>query len=169
MIIFTRCFVSTHSRLKAAGSKSNPAPKAQKVSTHSRLKAAGYIAPSLNLGKIRFNTQPPEGGWQPNYYGLRAFARFNTQPPEGGWTGKSGASQSSTGFNTQPPEGGWNSPPCGRRGKMVSTHSRLKAAGGIAARCVDGRVSFNTQPPEGGWLASDAVCSSVSPFQHTAA
>ena len=36
---------------------------------------------------------------------------------------------------------------------VVSTHSRLKAAGLAAiVRQVAGR-RFNTQPPEGGWLA----------------
>ena len=32
-------------------------------------------------------------------------------------------------FNTQPPEGGWNFSVKGERNTIVSTHSRLKAAG----------------------------------------
>ena len=36
--------------------------------------------------------------------------------------------------------------------KLVSTHSRLKAAGVSAHRDKIGDGSFNTQPPEGGWI-----------------
>ena len=34
---------------------------------------------------------------------------------------------------------------------MVSTHSRLKAAGSDTAMISSETVSFNTQPPKGGW------------------
>ncbi len=34
------------------------------VSTHSRLKAAGGAVLLLHLQEQRFNTQPPEGGWE---------------------------------------------------------------------------------------------------------
>ena len=98
---------------------------------------------------------------------------FNTQPPEGGWLDTPRRSRMVQGFNTQPPEGGWTSPSSNRPSWLVSTHSRLKAAGyskdGV---CHDWEVSthsrlkaagnsgvfepaerggFNTQPPEGGW------------------
>ena len=33
------------------------------VSTHSRLKAAGWIYSLRVVHLTRFNTQPPEGGW----------------------------------------------------------------------------------------------------------
>ena len=78
------------------------------VSTHSRLKAAGRVHETENFVMFGFNTQPPEGGWVPALL----------IPPS--WRG----------FNTQPPEGGWLEP-----GEivvfenLVSTHSRLKAAG----------------------------------------
>ena len=54
-----------------------------------------------------FNTQPPEGGWNPHPKIKRFRQGFNTQPPEGGW--KSGGTITAVrfGFNTQPPEGGW--------------------------------------------------------------
>ena len=77
------------------------------VSTHSRPKAAGSQAALYRLLPDRFNTQPPEGGWQlvlqtetqqvvsthsrPKAAGCRhrlprpQKRRFNTQPPEGGW------------------------------------------------------------------------------------
>ena len=37
---------------------------------------------------------------------------------------------------------------------VVSTHSRLKAAGALSG-ATGHRAGFNTQPPEGGW---EAVC-----------
>ena len=41
------------------------------VSTHSRLKAAGTMSPPLAAAAICFNTQPPEGGWE-----VAVFAAF---------------------------------------------------------------------------------------------
>ncbi len=78
------------------------------------------------------------------------------------------------GFNTQPPEGGWSLPPtampvqwqfqhtAARRrldprrilpslAKLVSTHSRPKAAGKLLRGLLPLNLCFNTQPPEGGW------------------
>ena len=76
------------------------------------------------------------------------------------------------GFNTQPPEGGWGGFVRQRQMGVVSTHSRLKAAGDHRAhgRCPiavsthsrlkaaghfdspkEKAACFNTQPPEGGW------------------
>ena len=101
--------VSTHSRLKAAGTKVGAVlDKLLSVSTHSRLKAAGMVQVRRDYDSYRFNTQPPEGGW----------------PSESGSLGRAGwvsthsrlkaagsASSSFVGLLT------------------VSTHSRLKAAG----------------------------------------
>ena len=77
------------------------------VSTHSRLKAAGAEKYFNQLLEGCFNTQPPEGGW---HYSIA----------------KSGLKLC---FNTQPPEGGWDVLNAICRGDIVSTHSRLKAAG----------------------------------------
>ena len=55
--------VSTHSRLKAAGSVVSMKTYDIKVSTHSRLKAAGSRAYHRQSVLLCFNTQPPEGGW----------------------------------------------------------------------------------------------------------
>ena len=99
------------------------------VSTHSRLKAAGSTSFIGLCDFISFNTQPPEGGWSPKnlmYDGyavsthsrlkaagtmldehikqmtvsthsrLKAAGILRTLPP---------CNKSS--FNTQPPEGGW--------------------------------------------------------------
>ena len=100
----------------------------------------------------RFNTQPPEGGWErllaepmavvcvsthsrPKAAGCRLGlfevlpSCFNTQPPEGGWVNPLWNRKGINGFNTQPPEGGWR------------TRCRL----------LPPLYRFNTQPPEGGW------------------
>ena len=55
------------------------------VSTHSRPKAAGFKS-DYELAKYwGFNTQPPEGGWPPPPSFVGNPHGFNTQPPEGGW------------------------------------------------------------------------------------
>ena len=56
--------VSTHSRLKAAGTLvSYEGLSVATVSTHSRLKAAGCLYGFFQIFPKGFNTQPPEGGW----------------------------------------------------------------------------------------------------------
>ena len=121
--------VSTHSRLKAAGNEPERAARESRVSTHSRLKAAGKFGDYAGLATQGFNTQPPEGGWIVRYCCFSKRCCFNTQPPEGGWTGNFWADCVG----------------------QVSTHSRLKAAG--RRNRPDHRLflCFNTQPPEGGW------------------
>ena len=56
------------------------------------------------------------------------------------------------GFNTQPPKGGWVRVAAFPRQAVVSTHSRLKAAGEPTAEDLERRMCFNTQPPKGGWF-----------------
>ena len=81
-----------------------------------------------------------------------SLSSFNTQPPEGGWIWRRQPSRNLRSFNTQPPEGGWL---CWSRSdtrrNVVSTHSRLKAAGRTPPNLPTHLRSFNTQPPEGGW------------------
>ena len=68
--------VSTHSRLKAAGHGSSMAHWRSYVSTHSRLKAAGKLQiRGLNVG-LCFNTQPPEGGWGCVFYPTPCHVAF---------------------------------------------------------------------------------------------
>ena len=55
-------------------------------------------------------------------------------------------------FNTQPPKGGWATTGGFYYGNPVSTHSRLKAAGGFRGSYGQAGCGFNTQPPKGGWL-----------------
>ena len=52
---------------------------------------------------------------------------------------------------------------------FVSTHSRLKAAGRADAAEVQGLRGFNTQPPEGGWTTPCVDIHNKKRFQHTAA
>ena len=52
---------------------------------------------------------------------------------------------------------------------VVSTHSRLKAAGPLVEFAPDRLYSFNTQPPEGGWSKDIIIPFEVLQFQHTAA
>ena len=83
------------------------------VSTHSRLKAAGQTDAARRPFRCCFNTQPPEGGWDWVIFTFYVSACFNTQPPEGGWSNN----------HTNPPR------------RVVSTHSRLKAAGSRRSSC----------------------------------
>ena len=68
--------VSTHSRPKAAGKKLLQAVRLRFVSTHSRPKAAGSPE-RLPWGIfVRFNTQPPEGGWNSGAKPTTDFSLF---------------------------------------------------------------------------------------------
>ena len=121
--------VSTHSRPKAAGAAEQQPDNQPSVSTHSRPKAAGYPLCKSSRLFLRFNSQPPEGGWNIGL-GWSLFIRsFNSQPPEGGWVWPAARLSPLVGFNSQPPEGGW----------FIVLHPvRIGAC-------------FNSQPPEGGW------------------
>ena len=72
-------------------------------------------------------------------------------------------------FNTQPPEGGWQINGLWVRPRVVSTHSRPKAAGLSRPFMSRQQASFNTQPPEGGWAALPKPSQPSFLFQHTAA
>ena len=50
---------------------------------------------------------------------------------------------------------------------MVSTHSRLKAAGEHCPKTADSRAGFNTQPPEGGWGTRDMIRAQVVVSTHS--
>ena len=78
--------VSTHSRPKAAGLRQASQCRSRHVSTHSRPKAAGLSLRNGKLLSLRFNTQPPEGGWAKKIEFTSVKLCFNTQPPEGGWS-----------------------------------------------------------------------------------
>ena len=52
---------------------------------------------------------------------------------------------------------------------IVSTHSRLKAAGDDWDKMRAAYTCFNTQPPKGGWLSKNMTEEEFKEFQHTAA
>ena len=98
------------------------------VSTHSRPKAAARLGGKWYQNCNSFNTQPPEGGCLTNGVYFQRCCCFNTQPPEGG------CQKISTPALT----------------RVVSTHSRPKAAAGNGLKIFLRLKGFNTQPPEGG-------------------
>ena len=105
-----------------------------------------------------FNTQPPEGGWKFPVVSLSCTLSFNTQPPEDGWNGHVYRQFEKVGVSThsRPKTAGLllERFSCGRMfqhtaarrrlvidtmsngGDLVSTHSRLKAAGCCVRRIV---------------------------------
>ena len=97
----------------------------QLTAARRRLGEPGDLSDSIQ----RFNSQPPEGGWQIRIVTRFIFLRFNSQPPEGGWGWYMWHSVMDSRFNSQPPEGGWR-------------YGRFEACK---------RPRFNSQPPEGGW------------------
>ena len=79
-------YVSTHSRPKAAGDVLEKELPPGVVSTHSRPKAAGHKQRMIELRhRVSTHSRPKAAGdWCVNQY--RHLVRFNSQPPEGGWT-----------------------------------------------------------------------------------
>ena len=144
------------------------------VSTHSRPKAAGAHRTASTGYCRRFNTQPPEGGWQMDYGcghiilvfqhtaarrrlafqlldGLCVCAvSTHSRPKAAGQVVKEHSSIPES-FNTQPPEGGWLSGGCYICPLLVSTHSRPKAAGTIiGALYIFVKVSTHSRPKAAG-------------------
>ena len=125
---------------------------------------------------IRFNTQPPEGGWDRPSYGRGRWCSVSTHSrPKAAGAARIETLETEMRFNTQPPEGGWlplvqvnrlltkfQHTAARRRlgfsiltntfNVAVSTHSRPKAAGRHLRLLANRPLSFNTQPPEGGWV-----------------
>ena len=99
-----------------------------------------------------FNTQPPEGGW---------FFRPHFKPGNVGFQHTAARRRLATcthapsprsGFNTQPPEGGWGINYCRDCLRVVSTHSRPKAAGlADAAMHTFMPVSTHSRPKAAGF------------------
>ena len=139
-----------------------------RVSTHSRPKAAGWSICFEFGNSSSFNTQPPEGGWQPNHVLPARPACFNTQPPEGGWDKNLCTSLTNSVSTHSRPKAAGKAAAAKAKAAEVSTHSRPKAAGHGARRKKTRPPSFNTQPPEGGWIPL-FLFQYKQMFQHTAA
>ena len=93
---------------------------------------------------------------------------FNTQPPEGGWALACDAEAENVIVSTHSrlKAAGlqchsWH------EACIVSTHSRLKAAGATTAHTARVRRRFNTQPPEGGWLIAGRLHQAVDVSTHS--
>ena len=97
---------------------------------------------------MRFNSQPPEGGWKPLFIGLAQSATVSThsRPKAAGYEYRYEYRYEYS-FNSQPPEGGWETTKRPRKGM----------------KC------FNSQPPEGGWGTAYGICIIDNKFQLTAA
>ena len=121
------------------------------VSTHSRPKAAGIATFCKIQAQLCFNTQPPEGGWA--FLPSLAFklSEFQHTAARRRLALPIYSAIVSSSFNTQPPEGGWDLFSTSRDSRLVSTHSRPKAAGPPWVERKHFFRRFNTQPPEGGW------------------
>ena len=146
------------------------------VSTHSRPKAAGTARCSRPIALISFNTQPPEGGWLRIFSTSLKFSSFQHTAARRrlGEQGHCHAAQKRF-QHTAARRRLAKLAVLFRFWPRVSTHSRPKAAGKVV-RCI-GRngmfqhtaarrrldccprvaalhTGFNTQPPEGGWPMS---------------
>ena len=77
--------VSTHSRPKAAGTDTGRLAEQSRVSTHSRPKAAGLVNLAIfDDTAVSTHSRPKAAGHQ-SAPSIPPTLRFNTQPPEGGW------------------------------------------------------------------------------------
>ena len=145
--------VSTHSRPKAAGKKLLQAVRLRFVSTHSRPKAAGSPE-RLPWGIfVRFNTQPPEGGWNSGAKPTTDFSLFQHT-----------AARRRLGDVRHVAGGQEMFQHTAARRRLVFRipdlkqqfpfqHTAARRRLGFASQkrlCVSS--GFNTQPPEGGWL-----------------
>ena len=124
--------------------------------------------------RVCFNTQPPEGGWAGNFWAYcigqvsthsrpKAAGRVITSFVAASCVFQHTAARrrlgrpekrlhTAAGFNTQPPEGGWTQFRDSRRtNRVVSTHSRPKAAGCLVRRGFRQRsVSTHSRPKAAG-------------------
>ena len=124
---------------------------------------------------MRFNTQPPEGGWlvlfthrnkQHRFQHTAARRRLvgiihpsqqttqvstHSRPKAAGSSVAHSEPFSAVSTHSRPKAAGkhaaWQNPK-----QQVSTHSRPKAAGAAKRKASLNVCGFNTQPPEGGWL-----------------
>ena len=184
--------VSTHSRPKAAGSRTAilvADTSFQHTAARRRLGQHGSLFPARTN---RFNTQPPEGGW----FGTVAFVfdeggvSTHSRPKAAGANyprqnanaafqhtaarrrlatdGSTDGSSYNVSTHSRPKAAGNYAREQGWVSK-VSTHSRPKAAGSAYDTPRAFNARFNTQPPEGGWACKSEKRGARPLFQHTAA
>ena len=167
--------VSTHSRPKAAG-VCVPSRTADHSCFNTQPPEGGWSYPrrcnAWSLGFQHTAARRRLGKSAPTR--RRSRACFNTQPPEGGWATTPDSGKQGGGFQHTAARRrlafsnrsfsvsvlfqhtaarrrlGIEQGSC-KGDRLVSTHSRPKAAGPATWRTSPKAKSFNTQPPEGGW------------------
>ena len=161
------------------------------VSTHSRPKAAGIQTVQRPLRHVRFNTQPPEGGWLELHNRDIVIPHVSThsRPKAAGRRGKHWTSGSKFQHTAARRRLGdrrlgvvsllWFQHTAARRrlgflivicGMMIgfqhtAARRRLAPVVGVSSP----EHCFNTQPPEGGWQYQQLQQQYQQLFQHTAA
>ena len=99
--------VSTHSRLKAAGTPKNKSQNRHTVSTHSRLKAAGYVRKKQKTETtVSTHSRLKAAGIALCIIDIIIDVSTHSRLKAAGLHNASNATFY-RGFNTQPPEGGW--------------------------------------------------------------
>ena len=122
------------------------------------------------MRKLCFNSQPPEGGWKNAYVTTGRTISFNSQPPEGCWGCSLGCAMLARLVSTH------SRPKAAGKGwrikiwlEDVSTHSRPKAAGSAAAAHGSSMaVSTHSRPKAAGFILFIQLCFRRK-FQLTAA
>ena len=99
-----------------------------------------------------FNTQPPEGGWNPKHHESARKLCFNTQPPEGGWVQVFCVWPSLTKFQHTAARRRLALVYIYERGLKMFQHTAARRRLGNPLATAPRTTCFNTQPPEGGWL-----------------
>ena len=140
---------------------------------------------------IGFNTQPPEGGWQPHrapqgaqkvstHSRPKAAGSKPSNPASWCWFQHTAArrrlapnpchTNDPTWVSTHSrPKAAGHARESFTAAVVVSTHSRPKAAGFNLLHDYQEQQCFNTQPPEGGWFWTKTASRRAFWFQHTAA
>ena len=118
---------------------------------------------------LKFQHTAAQRRLRSNRHILRSISRFNTQPPEGGWQCLRQFMIRNVCFNTQPPEGGWVIRRVGPSATSVSTHSRPKAAGSSTGQYAKRRAAFQHTAARRRLGFDLATNYSPELFQHTAA
>ena len=123
----------------------SPYPRSRFQHTAAR-RRLGKLARSM-IGKKGFNTQPPEGGWQPTVITPPPIAPFQHT-----------AARRRLGFPLHRPQSDGQFQHTAARRRLVTffiVHHNFHC--------------FNTQPPEGGWCRPALWFRLKKRFQHTAA
>ena len=165
-----RLRVSTHSHPKAAGSNNWQSMVSKLLFQHTAARRRLVRLPPLILPILAVSTHSrPKAAGRRNRRNRGSVCRFNTQPPEGGWNTMSSATPTSRSFQHTAARrrlAARSSSP--KVIYIVSTHSRPKAAGPFPSiQPQPGMVSTHSRPKAAGF--ADGKVAFFLRFQHTAA